>query len=207
MPRKLKTFTTTSGFYDLAVAAPTMKAALEFWGSKKNLFAQGFANETDDPDIVTATFAKPGIVLRRAVGGSGMFREDAELPKLAVLEKALKQKSSRAPVGKHPPERKKAKKADPAASRKAAQLYDLAQKRREQEEARAEAQQQKEHERRKQAVEKAVDALGNAREKHNERMDAIAKEREALDRKAEKEKSLWSAEKDRLEVALDNARG
>jgi hypothetical protein len=29
MPRKLKTFQTSLGFYDLAIAAPAMKAALE----------------------------------------------------------------------------------------------------------------------------------------------------------------------------------
>jgi len=42
MRRKLKTFTTSAGFFDLAVAAPSMKAALEAWGSKNNLFHQGF---------------------------------------------------------------------------------------------------------------------------------------------------------------------
>src|SRR6478672_9602980 len=34
MARKLKTYTTSVGFFDLAVAAPSMKAALEAWGSK-----------------------------------------------------------------------------------------------------------------------------------------------------------------------------
>jgi len=29
MPRKLKTYLTSQGFYDLAIAAPSMKAALE----------------------------------------------------------------------------------------------------------------------------------------------------------------------------------
>ena len=38
MPRKLKTFTTSAGFFDLAVAAPSMKAALAAWGSRSNLF-------------------------------------------------------------------------------------------------------------------------------------------------------------------------
>ena len=35
MPRKLKTYQTSQGFYDLAVATPSMKAALEAWGSKQ----------------------------------------------------------------------------------------------------------------------------------------------------------------------------
>ncbi len=48
MPRKLKVYQTSQGFYDLAVAAPSMKAALEAWGAGSNLFHQGFAKESDD---------------------------------------------------------------------------------------------------------------------------------------------------------------
>src|SRR5437016_6334746 len=49
MPRKLKTFVTESGFFELAVAAPSMKAALQDWGIDVNLFQQGLARRTDDP--------------------------------------------------------------------------------------------------------------------------------------------------------------
>jgi len=63
--RKLKTYQTSLGFYDLAIAAPSMKAALEAWGAGSNLFHQGIAYETDDPHVVAATMAKPGVVLRR----------------------------------------------------------------------------------------------------------------------------------------------
>jgi hypothetical protein len=62
MARKLKTYQTSVGFHDLAVAAPSMKAALEAWGAGSNLFHQGIAKETDDPDVVAATRAKPGVV-------------------------------------------------------------------------------------------------------------------------------------------------
>ena len=55
--RKLKTYQTSLGFYDQAIAAPSMKAALEAWGASSNLFHQGAAKETDDPDIVAATMA------------------------------------------------------------------------------------------------------------------------------------------------------
>jgi hypothetical protein len=37
MARKLKTFQTSLGFYDLAIAAPSMRAALEEWGTASNL--------------------------------------------------------------------------------------------------------------------------------------------------------------------------
>ena len=80
MARKLKTFTTSAGFFDLAVAAPSMKAALEAWGSKNNLFQHGFAKVSEDPKIVAATMAHPGVVLRRPVGSTGAFSEHAQLP-------------------------------------------------------------------------------------------------------------------------------
>jgi hypothetical protein len=68
MARKLKTYQTSLGFFDLAIAAPSMKAALEAWGADSNLFHQGAAKESDDPDVIAATMAKPGVVLRRPVG-------------------------------------------------------------------------------------------------------------------------------------------
>jgi hypothetical protein len=81
MPRKLKTYQTSLGFFELAIAAPSMKAALEAWSSKSSLFHQGFAKEARDPAIIDATMARPGIVLRRAVGSNDTFSENAELPR------------------------------------------------------------------------------------------------------------------------------
>src|SRR3981081_1666877 len=60
MARKLKTYQTSLGFFDLAMAAPSMKAALEAWGADSNLFHQGAAKESHDPDVIAATMAKPG---------------------------------------------------------------------------------------------------------------------------------------------------
>jgi hypothetical protein len=60
MPRKLKTYQTSLAFFDEAIAAPPMKAALEAWGTKTNLFHQGVAKEVDDPEVVPATMRKPG---------------------------------------------------------------------------------------------------------------------------------------------------
>ena len=78
--RKLRTYQTSLGFFDLAIAAPSMKAALEAWGADSNLFHQGAAKESDDADLIAATMAKPGVVLRRPVGSDGSFAEHAELP-------------------------------------------------------------------------------------------------------------------------------
>jgi colicin import membrane protein len=72
MARKLKTYQTSPGFYDLALASPSIKAALEAWGAESNLFQQGVANESKD--VVAATMAKPG------VGSNGLFTEHAVLP-------------------------------------------------------------------------------------------------------------------------------
>jgi hypothetical protein len=80
MPRKLKTYQTSQGFYDLAIAAPSMKAALEAWGASSNLFHQGFAKEADDDENIAATMEKPGIILRRPVGSNGPFSEHSGLP-------------------------------------------------------------------------------------------------------------------------------
>src|SRR6476620_9405155 len=81
MAKKLKVYQTSIGFFDLAVAAPSMKAAAEAWGSDPDIFKRGFAKQTEDPKVVKATIATPGIVLRRPVGSHGEFTEKAVLPK------------------------------------------------------------------------------------------------------------------------------
>src|SRR5438045_2679485 len=80
MARRLKTYQTSLGFFDEAIAAPSMKAALEAWGTKTNLFHQGVAKEVDDPEVIAATMRKPGVILRRPVGSNGPFKEHADLP-------------------------------------------------------------------------------------------------------------------------------
>src|SRR5258708_13548586 len=80
MARKLKTYQTSLGFFDLAMAAPSMKAALEAWGADSNLFHQGAAKESHDPDVIVATMEKPAVVLRRPVGTDRPFSERPDLP-------------------------------------------------------------------------------------------------------------------------------
>src|SRR5690242_2860692 len=104
MAKKLKTFQTSLGFYDLAIAAPSMKAALEAWGAGSNLFHQGVAEETDDPDVVAATMSKPGVVLKRPAGSNGRFAEQSDLPSdLGSAEKVDRRQSRRAKPAKRPP--------------------------------------------------------------------------------------------------------
>jgi hypothetical protein len=90
MPRKLKTFVTESGFFELAVAAPSMKAALKDWDIDVNLFQQGLARQTEDPAIIKAAEAAPGRVLRRPIGSKQPFREGAELPQVKGSSRGAK---------------------------------------------------------------------------------------------------------------------
>src|SRR3954467_9539990 len=80
MAKKLKTYETSLGFFDLAIAAPSMKAALEAWGADSNLFHQGAAKESHDPEVIADTMARPGVILRRPVGTDRPFSGHAELP-------------------------------------------------------------------------------------------------------------------------------
>ena len=160
MARTLKTYQTSLGFFDLAIAAPSMKAALEAWGADSNLFHQGAAKESDDPDVIAATMAKPGVVLRRPVGSDGSFSEHAELPtNLGDGERPTKAaRKAKGRKAKKPSSRQ----VDKAAEGKASLAYEREQKRRERERAREEAARQKERKRRQQAVDKAQAARAAA---------------------------------------------
>jgi type IV secretory pathway VirB10-like protein len=66
-PRKgrLKVFRTAIGFHDAYVAAPSRKAALAAWGTDKDLFARGVAEEVSDPALMEEPLSAPGTVFRR----------------------------------------------------------------------------------------------------------------------------------------------
>jgi colicin import membrane protein len=207
MPRKLKTYQTSLGFFDLAIAAPSMKAALEAWGSTANLFHQGFAWETEDAAVVAATMAEPGVVLKRAVGSKGRFSENAELPKSL-------------PAGKKPPKpakvptKTKAPKhtanvvslADERAARRAAGAYEKERDKQEREERKEEAARQKERAARDQATAKARTALEEAEQSHDEKVSEIEDERTALDKRADAEQARWDKQKAKLDADLRSAR-
>jgi hypothetical protein len=119
MARKLKTYQTSLGFFEQAIAAPSMKAALEAWGADSNLFHQGAAKESHDPDVIAATMAKPGVVLKRPVGSDGHFGEHAVLPKnLGQDERKNAAHKPAAKAKKPPPDQTR------SADRKAAHTYE-----------------------------------------------------------------------------------
>ncbi|MEH2484511.1 cell envelope biogenesis protein TolA [Bradyrhizobium sp. AZCC 2230] len=203
MARKLKTYQTSLGFFDQAIAAPSMKAALEAWGADSNLFHQGAAKESQDPDVIAATMAKPGVVLRRPVGSDRPFSEHAELP--TDLGGGGPMKAARKSKG--PKAKKPSRPVDKAAERKAALAYEREQRRREIDRAREEAAMQKERELRQQAVDKAQAALDKAEQEHAKRAATIQAEVEALEKRSQTEQARWDKERERLEAALWRARG
>jgi hypothetical protein len=157
MARKLKTYQTSLGFFDQAIAAPSMKGALEAWGADSNLFHQGAAKESDDPDVVAATMAKPGIVLKRPVGSDVPFRENAELP-IGLGDTDKPTKTVRKPEGRKT-KKPSYRPVDEAAERKAADAHEREPKSRNREQAKEEAARQKERERRQEAVTEAQTAF------------------------------------------------
>ena len=116
MPRALKVFKTHLGFYDLIVAAPSMKAAAEAWQVHPRIFTQGFAAQTNEPDAVKAALEHPGMVLRRPHGQTGEYKAQADRPAPPKLTAGEKRKAAKA-ARHHQAEKKKA--AKDAARKKA----------------------------------------------------------------------------------------
>jgi len=199
MARKLKVFTTSAGFFDLAVSAPSMKAALEAWGAGANLFQQGFAQQTEDPAVVKATLAQPGVVLRRPVGTDQPFQEEAE-----ASEASFRGKVAKKPKAARPRRRPVLAKATDHKEESAAALaFAKERERRERQEAAA---RRREAARRDRAMAAATAALEKAEARHEATVVEIEEARAALDAKAEREAGRWRREWERLEERLREAR-
>jgi hypothetical protein len=206
MARKLKTYQTSLGFFEQAIAAPSMKAALEAWGADSNLFHQGAAKESLDPDIIAATMAKPGVVLKRPVGTDGPFGENADLPK--TLGEEGRKRAALKGAGRKPAGRKAKKSSAQSATaddRKAAEAYERERRSRERAEAKEEAARQKQRERRQRAVDKAQGALDKAREEHTQRAAALQAEFEKIQARLNAEEAGWNETREKLKAALRRA--
>jgi len=118
MPRALKVFKTHIGFHDLIVAAPSMKAAAAAWEASPRLFAQGFAEQTNEPDAVRAALAEPGVVLRRPHGQAGTYKAQPDKPAVPKVSANKKQKNSKAEAARRRKEEQE-RKAKDAAERQA----------------------------------------------------------------------------------------
>lgn len=201
MARKLKVYHTSIGFFDLAIAAPSMKAALEIWGADSNLFHQGFARESTDPKAVKAAMDNPGVVLKRPVGTDHSFAIEAELPKGAVTH------GVRQPfVGKLKTNALSSSAKQDTSARKAFVAFERENKKRQATERREEAKRAKERERRDVRVRKATDVLDAAKAEYGDRMRQLQKERAEIDDRADAETAKWEKTRLRLEAALQKAR-
>jgi hypothetical protein len=202
MARRLKTYQTSQGFFDLAIAAPSMKAALEAWGATSNLFHQGFAREADDPRIIAAAMDSPGIVLKRAVGTRGPFSEHAKLPTSIAL-------TGYDPAPANPPakpQKPSGKPVDEKAARKAALAYEQEERKRETARHKEEAALAKRREQRERASAKAEAELNAAEQDHTERAAKLDEERASLDKRAHAEDERWDKLRERLKAAVRKAR-
>jgi hypothetical protein len=191
LARKLKTYVTSIGFFDQAVATTSMKAALAAWGADSNLFHQGFASETKDAAIVKATLARPGVVLKRPVGSNERFTDTAHVPRHLAGKRTKPVKATG-----------NAARVDPQTARKAAVAFQKQQQRHERLNAKRRAIEKK----RKRAVAKAQSALEKGEHRHLEIANKIEDARAALQRKSQAEDARWEQEKDKLKAALHRAR-
>jgi hypothetical protein len=138
--RKLKVFQAQLGFYDSVVAAASQAAALRAWGVHQNLFADGQAKITTDPQAVDAALAHPDTPLRRGVGSSDAFAlEPASLPKLPAGAKKPAAKSAAKPAKSAKPEPAPKPPPRPVADRTALDVAEAALRKLEQDRKRDEA--------------------------------------------------------------------
>ena len=202
MAKKHKVFQTSLGFFDLAIAAPSMRAALEAWGADSNLFHQGAARESEDPDVVAAAMSKPGVILRRPVGSDGPFTEDAGLPSYLSRDAS----NQKRPPARVKPRKQPRREADNKATREAALAFEKKRRFRESERRNQEAARERERERRQNTIAKAQAALDKAEREHDRRAAAIDVERARLLKRSEVENDRWGKQKDKLATALRRAR-
>jgi colicin import membrane protein len=198
MARKLKVYRTSAGgFFELAVAAPSMKAAAEAWGADKDIFERGYAEQTDDPKVVEAAMAAPGIVLRRPVGSQDEFSEHAPLPK-APKEKP---KQSAHPPELAAPAKKSSRKIDERAKRAAA--LERQRERQALQRQKKEATERERARKERKRIEARINiAFEKARTRHNEAVKALALRREELDKDEAREMQRWETEQRRRADAL-----
>ena len=144
-----------------------------------NLFHQGAARQSEDPDVIAATMAVPGVVLKRPVGSNGPFKEQAEQPTDLAGERGSK-KSGRKSRGR------KAQKPSRRGNEEVADRKAALASRRSTIAARASARRkklplEKERERRQHAIDEAQGALDAGRRKREEKVAHIRAELEALE--------------------------
>jgi len=89
MAPRLKVFSTSTGLTTSVIAVSSKAKALEAWGTKQDLFKEGLASETDDPELVKAALERPGeVVTRSALNPQAVEAALAAMPKAKKGKKA-----------------------------------------------------------------------------------------------------------------------
>jgi hypothetical protein len=177
-----------------------MKAAAEAWGMPDtDAFRRGFAKQTADPDIVAAAMAKPGLVLKRAVGTNDIFSEDPRLPR-HLLDGLADSPRERRPKAKH-----RAQSAEPEARKEAPAAFERERRRRESQRQREEAARERQRKKQAEAVSKAEKALKDAERRHQKQVERLTRERALLDKRTAAEDVRWEKAKKKLEATLRRA--
>jgi hypothetical protein len=103
------------GLHQWVVAAPNQRAALDAFGVHQDLFAQGLARVSEDPDAQRA-IEEPGVPLRRAKGSSAAFKpaDAGGADVWAQAAAAVGGGDKKAKAKKPPPSRAKLDKAEAA---------------------------------------------------------------------------------------------
>ncbi|HEY9554582.1 hypothetical protein [Allosphingosinicella sp.] len=182
MARALKVYKIPIGFHDAYVAAPTQKAAIEAWGSDKDVFQRKQAELVTDPELTKAPLESPGKVIKRLRGTAAeqiaalgeTKKPAARKGAKAELEEGAAARSTRKVKAKPPP------KPTPRPSR--ARLDEA-------EQALAEAE----------AGHEA--ALKEIREREAE----LVRERKALEKNQDEERERLEARRDKAEAAYEEA--
>ncbi|MBZ9719174.1 cell envelope biogenesis protein TolA [Mesorhizobium sp. AD1-1] len=202
MGKKLKVYQTSIGFFDLAVAAPSMKAAAEAWGSDPDIFKRGFAKQTEDPKVMEAAKAMPGVVLRRPVGSRDKFTEKPALPRVPEADqRTQKDTAQREHFGK-----KADTKSAEKAKLKASAALEKEKKREALARAKAEVERAREIRQRELAIAKANTVFERARRRHDHAMNTIRQRREELDEEEADEDEKWRREQQAHNASLNEAK-
>lgn len=202
MAKKLKVYQTSIGFFDLAVAAPSMKAAAQAWGSDPDIFKRGFAKQTEDPKVMEAAKATPGVVLRRPVGSREKFTEKAALPRAPeASQRAQKDTAQREHVG-----RKADTKSAEEVALKASAALEKEKNREALDCAKAEVKRAREIRQRELVIAKANTVFERARSRHEDAMNSIKQRREQLDKKEADEGKRWEREQQAYDASLKEAK-
>lgn len=191
MPRALKVFRLPIGFHDAYVAAPTQKAAIEAWGSDKDVFQRGQAELVTDPELTREPLESPGKVIKRLRGTAAeQIAALGETPAPAPRRKSGSSSDARpgprlAPGNDNDRPARKAKPKPPPKPKPRPS---------------------------REKLDKAEQALAEVEARHEaalkvlrEREAALAREREALETKQDAERERLEERREKAETAYEEA--